>query len=76
LEKYIIPIPDASKLRAERGLFWYAEGAENGKGYTFWIDELKFEKLTTIAQPRPSISNGQDKVETQFKVQLVWLIMD
>jgi hypothetical protein len=30
LEKYIIP--DASKLRAERGLFWYAEGAENGKG--------------------------------------------
>jgi hypothetical protein len=35
----------------ERGLFWYAEGAENGKGYTFWIDELKFEKLGTIAQP-------------------------
>jgi hypothetical protein len=67
MEKYIIPIPDASKLRAERGLFWYAEGAENGKGYTFWIDELKFEKLGTIAQPRPSISNGQDKVETQFK---------
>jgi hypothetical protein len=31
------------------------------------IDELKFEKLGTIAQPRPSISNGQDKVETQFK---------
>jgi hypothetical protein len=30
-----------------------------------WIDELKFEKLGTIAQP--SISNGQDKVETQFK---------
>jgi hypothetical protein len=30
LEKYIIPIPDASKLRAERGLFWYAE--EDGKG--------------------------------------------
>jgi hypothetical protein len=45
----------------ERGLFWYAEGAENGKGYIL-IDELKFEKLGTIAQPRPSISNGQDKV--------------
>jgi hypothetical protein len=30
------------------------------------IDELKFEKLGTIVQPRPSISNGQDKVETQF----------
>jgi hypothetical protein len=35
--------------------------------YTLWIDELKFEKLGTIVQPRPSISNGQDKVETQFK---------
>jgi hypothetical protein len=35
LKKYIIPIPDASKLRAERGLFWYAEGAENGKGTPF-----------------------------------------
>jgi hypothetical protein len=29
-------------------------------------DELKFEKIGTIAQPRPS-TNGQDKVETQFK---------
>jgi hypothetical protein len=65
-KKYIIPIPDASKLIAEKGLFWYAEGPENGKGYTFWIDELKFEKLGTIAQPRPSILKGEDKVETQF----------
>jgi hypothetical protein len=65
-KKYTIAIPDASKLIAERGMFWYAEGPENDKGYTFWIDELKFEKLGTIAQPRPSIVNGQDKVETQF----------
>jgi hypothetical protein len=65
-KKYIIPIPDAAKLVAEKGLFWYAEGPENGKGYTFWIDELKFEKLGTIAQPRPSICIGEDKVETQF----------
>lgn len=65
-KKYIIPIPDATKLIAERGVFWYAEGPENDKGYTFWIDELKFEKLGTIAQPRPSIVKGEDKVETQF----------
>ena len=65
-KKYIIPIPDASKLVAEKGLFWYAEGPENDKGYTFWIDELKFEKLGTIAQPRPAICKGEDKVETQF----------
>ena len=65
-KKYIIPIPDAAKLIAEKGMFWYSEGPENDKGYTFWIDELKFEKLGTIAQPRPSMLNGQDKVETQF----------
>jgi hypothetical protein len=65
-KKYIIPIPDAYKLKAERGMFWYAEGPENDKGYSFWIDDLKFEKLGTIAQPRPSILNGEDRVETQF----------
>jgi hypothetical protein len=32
---------DASKLTLEKGMFWYAEGPENGNGYTFWIDELK-----------------------------------
>ncbi|MCX2719834.1 glycosyl hydrolase family 16 [Lentiprolixibacter aurantiacus] len=59
--KYIIPIPDPSKLVDETGMFWYAEGPDaNGDGYTFWIDELKFEKLGTIAQPQPAIFNGVD----------------
>lgn len=56
--KYTIPIPDVSKLTNERGLFWYAEGPENGEGYTFWVDNLQFEKLGTIAQPRPKILDG------------------
>lgn len=48
--KYIIPIPNASKLLQEKGMFRYAAGSQgtNGAGYTFWIDELKFEKLGTI----------------------------
>ncbi|WP_297763214.1 hypothetical protein [uncultured Muriicola sp.] len=58
--KYVIPIPDASKLINESGMFWYAEGPEDGDGYTFWIDELKFEKLGTVAQPRPAIFGGED----------------
>ena len=58
--QYTIAIPDASKLTAEAGLFWYAEGPEDDEGYSFWVDELKFEKLGTIAQPRPSIFNGAD----------------
>lgn len=58
--KYIIPIPDPSKLTAETGMFRYAEGPEDGDGYSFWIDELQFENLGTIAQPRPAIFGGQD----------------
>jgi hypothetical protein len=58
--QYTIAIPDPSKLTRESGLFWYAEGPENEEGYSFWIDELKFEKLGTIAQPRPAIFGGQD----------------
>jgi hypothetical protein len=76
-KKYIIPIPDASKLTQESGMFWYAEGPEgplgSEVGYTFWIDELKFEKLGTIAQARPKMLNGEDKLETSFiggKIQL------
>ncbi len=64
--KYIIPIPDPSKLIAESGLFWYSEGPEDGDGYTFWVDEVQFEKLGTVAQPRPSILNGEDVEQNTF----------
>ncbi|MBK7097023.1 MAG: glycosyl hydrolase family 16 [Saprospiraceae bacterium] len=65
-KKVIIPIPDASKLNAEKGLFYYSAGPENGKGYTFWIDEVRFEKLGDLAYPQFMILNGQDLVETAF----------
>jgi hypothetical protein len=65
-KKYTIPIPDASKLTFEKGMFWYAEGPEDGIGYTFWVDELKFEELGTIAQPQPAIFNGLDDVQQTF----------
>ena len=64
--KYTIPIPDPSKLFQEKGMFWYAEGPENGAGYSFWIDELQFEKLGTIAQPKPAILDGEDVVMSSF----------
>jgi hypothetical protein len=72
-KKYIIPIPDPSKLRQERGMLFYSEGPEDGAGYTFWIDEVKFEKLGTLAHPRPGILEGQDQVfsaETGDKLPL------
>lgn len=65
-KKYIIPVPDPARLTAERGMFFYSVGPADGKGYSFWIDELKFEKLGTIAHPQFGILNGQDQVETSF----------
>jgi hypothetical protein len=66
--KYIIPIPNASKLVQERGMFRYAAGTQetNGLGYTLWIDELKFEKLGTIAHGQASIMNGNNVTQTTF----------
>ena len=68
-EKYVIPIPDPSKLFNQTGLFWLAEGAAfegDEGGYTLWFDEIKFEKLGTIGQPRPSILNGNDVDQIGF----------
>ncbi|WP_299887210.1 carbohydrate-binding protein [uncultured Lacinutrix sp.] len=64
--KYIIPIPDPSKLIEERGMFWYSAGTQEtgGLGYTFWIDDLKFEKLGTLGTPVPSI--GEDRTVQAF----------
>jgi len=64
--KYIIPIPNASKLKIEKGMFFFSEGPENGDGYSFWMDEVKFEKLGTIAHGQVAIYNGTNKTETSF----------
>jgi hypothetical protein len=58
--KVVIPIPDPSKLVGERGLLWYAAGAIEGRGFTFWIDEVKFENLGTIGNRGGTIMNGND----------------
>jgi hypothetical protein len=65
-EKFTIPIPDPSRLTQLQGLFWYAEGPEDGVGYSIWVDEVQFEKLGTIAQPRPVIQNGVDESFQSF----------
>ncbi|MGB0444317.1 MAG: glycosyl hydrolase family 16 [Flavobacteriaceae bacterium] len=68
-KQYIIPIPDASKLVQEKGMFVFSAGtlSTNGMGFTIWIDEIRFEKLGNIAQPRPSIFDGNDNETAAFK---------
>lgn len=54
--RYTIPIPLTGKLRAERGMFFFAEGPEAGAGYTLWFDDIVFENVTTISNPRPALA--------------------
>lgn len=76
-KKVIIPIPDPSKLTAEKGLFYFATGPENGRGYTFWIDEVKFENLGSMGIPQSVILAGKDSIkagaETGEKIYLTGL---
>lgn len=74
-KKYVIPIPDPSKLVQERGMFLFSAGSydilsnddpsdansfSDNVGFTFWIDELKFEKLGTTRLLFPYILEGQN----------------
>ncbi len=60
-QKVIIPIPNASKLISEKGLFYYSTGPINEKGYTFWIDEVQFEKVPDLSRITGSIFNGEQR---------------
>ena len=70
LEQLVEIKPDTStqfySQENRKGLLWYAEGPENGEGYSFWIDEVKFEKLGTISDIEALILEGDDKVITSF----------
>ncbi len=69
-QRYVIPIPLASKLSQEAGLFFFAEGPENGAGYDLWFDDIQFEKLTSIQNPRPAIASATVTGEAGGTLQL------
>lgn len=62
-QKFVIPLPLPAKLDAEKGLFYFAEGPEGGLGYQIWMDEVLFEDLATITNPRPAIASQTIDVE-------------
>lgn len=66
--KVIIPIPDPSKLKNERGVFWFAAGTQgtNGSGYVLWFDEIKFEKLGNVGRPSSKIFDGKTSTVKAF----------
>ncbi len=52
----LIPIPDATRLAAEGGLFFFAEGPQSGAGLTVWIDDVHFVKTAVVTNPRPALT--------------------
>lgn len=62
--KVIIPIPLASKLTAEKGMFHFAEGSDEG-AYTLWFDDIRYEALPAadIGTPAPAIATETRALE-------------
>jgi hypothetical protein len=50
-----IPIPLASKLRFEKGMFFFAEAPQAGQGLTFWLTDIRFVNSTLVTNPRPAL---------------------
>lgn len=53
--KIVLPVPLPDRHGLERGLFFFAEGFEQDQGYTLWFDEVQFENLATVTNPRPTL---------------------
>jgi hypothetical protein len=54
--KYVLPIPDPAKLNLEKGLFFFSAAPQSGAGYDLWFDDIRFDTVGTITNPRPSMS--------------------
>lgn len=52
--KVIVPIPNPAKLTAEKGLFNFSAGTTptDGEAYTLWIDDVRYEYISTLAHTR------------------------
>jgi hypothetical protein len=54
--QYVLPVPLATKLAAERGLFFFSAGADGSPatGFTFWLANIQYVTLgATIRGPNP-----------------------
>lgn len=59
--KYYIPIPVASKLTAETGLFHFAEGSGEG-AYNIWIDDIQYENVNPIILGTPTAAFATETI--------------
>ncbi len=54
--KYAVPFPLPAMLTGEPGLFLVADASEYPVGYDLYFDDVQFERLGTIINPRPAIA--------------------
>ena len=48
---------DYINMRKGEPAFIFAGGPQAGAGFTFWMDEVRFEKLGTLSNPRPVMAS-------------------
>ncbi len=59
-QKYVLPIPLPARLNLERGLFFFADDVGNAtSGYEMWFDEIRYDTVSVISDPRPSMDDQQ-----------------
>ena len=56
-QQFTVPVPITGKLTAEAGMFFFAEGAEGASAYDIWFDDIRYANVTTITNPRPSLTS-------------------
>ena len=72
--KYVLPIPLPSRLTKEKGLIYFSAGtqASAGVGFTFWLDDVRFESLdaSVLGPLRPQLPTQTvtRKVGTQLAI--------
>lgn len=53
----IIPVPNPSRMTAEKGMFWMSE-AEDGAAVDVWFDNVRYADVAGITNPRPVMDNA------------------
>jgi hypothetical protein len=70
--RFVVPIPLPDKLLAEAGLFFFADAVDAGAagGVDVWFDEVQFEKVGTISNPRPVMQSRTVETFAGVAVQI------
>lgn len=55
--KYVVPIPSSEPLTAQESVFCFS--ARSWTGHAVWFDDIQFENLSTVTNPRARLQSRQ-----------------